>query len=273
MNKVPAIIDLRAFDEFKSGHLVGACHIEAKSLAQQLYLLPDKDRALILVGSAQDLGVANEFLSARGYQIAQQISSQEIKHWQDVLGWKMGTQSKRYWQPSPLLKHFVAQYSVPEGEALDYACGAGRDAVYLAMQGMKVFAVDYLADMQARVDHLAQTQQVSVSFVCRDLEAATPPNMPWPEDWHGRFSLLMVARYLHRPQLDNLSTLLAPGGYLLYQTFMQGAEHYGSPKNPNYLLKPDELRLRLRAQCEILEDKVFRLTDGRPVSHFIARKY
>jgi hypothetical protein len=65
--------------------------------------------------------------------------------------------------------------------------------------------------------------------------------------------------------------LLAPGGVLLYQTFMQGSEQFGSPRNPNYLLRPHELAQTF-AGLTILLDEVEYLEDGRPLSAFIARR-
>ena len=36
--------------------------------------------------------------------------------------------------------------------------------------------------------------------------------------------------------------LLAPGGVLIYETFMLGNEAFGKPSNPEFLLRPGELR-------------------------------
>jgi len=36
--------------------------------------------------------------------------------------------------------------------------------------------------------------------------------------------------------------LLAPGGVLIYETFMLGNEAYGKPSCTNFLLRPGELR-------------------------------
>ena len=35
---------------------------------------------------------------------------------------------------------------------------------------------------------------------------------------------------------------LAPGGVLVYETFLQGHERFGRPRNPDFLLRPGELR-------------------------------
>ena len=41
--------------------------------------------------------------------------------------------------------------------------------------------------------------------------------------------------------------MLAPGGVLIYETFMLGNEAYGKPSNPAFLLRPGELRDVVRA--------------------------
>jgi SAM-dependent methyltransferase len=66
-------------------------------------------------------------------------------------------------------------------------------------------------------------------------------NAPWPYA-DITFDAIVVCRYLHRPLLPLLAASLAPGGVLIYETFMQGHEAYGRPKNPDFLLRPNELR-------------------------------
>lgn len=69
-----------------------------------------------------------------------------------------------------------------------------------------------------------------------DLEGAD-----WP--LAGRqFAGIVVTNYLWRPRLPDLLALLAPGGVLIYETFMLGNETHGKPSNPDFLLRPGELR-------------------------------
>lgn len=125
------------------------------------------------------------------------------------------------------------------GRVLDLACGTGRHAIWLADQGFSVDAVDRdthaLGNMQGRPDihtHVA------------DLETGN-----WPADdphyaagYQGIYDGIIVSRYLFRPLLSTLTELLAPGGVLIYETFMLGNERYGRPSNPDFLLQPDELK-------------------------------
>ncbi len=116
------------------------------------------------------------------------------------------------------------------GTVLDLACGAGRNARWLAGQGWRVEAVDRDAAALAALRGVP-----GVSARQADLEAG-----PWP--YSGvRFAGIVVCRYLHRPLLPLLAHGLAPGGVLIYETFMLGQERIGRPRNPDYLLRPGEL--------------------------------
>ncbi|MFN3785907.1 MAG: class I SAM-dependent methyltransferase, partial [Thiothrix sp.] len=175
------------------------------------------------------------------------------------------------WQPAPLVERFVQtctpQYAIQPGIGVDIACGAGRDLVYLAMHGWRMTGIDYRADALQRAQQLAARQNVSVITLERDLETGQDPFSTWAD---ASVDLVCVVRYLHRPLFPYLKRILKPGGILIYQTFMQGAERFGSPRNPNFLLKPGELAA-LFADAEILLDDIETLEDGRPLSAFICR--
>ena len=56
-----------------------------------------------------------------------------------------------------------------------------------------------------------------------------------------QFGCVVVTNYLHRPLLSSIVGAVAEGGVLLYETFAQGNERFGHPRNPLYLLAPGEL--------------------------------
>ena len=118
------------------------------------------------------------------------------------------------------------------GRVLDLACGNGRHAIWLAGQGYQVDAVD--RDAQAVVG-MQDAPNINVSIA--DLETGN-----WPTG-NQRYDGIVVSRYLFRPLLKTLAGMLNPDGVLIYETFMLGNALYGRPSNPDYLLKPDELKL------------------------------
>lgn len=262
----PALIDLRVHEDFCQGHLPYACNLPMNRLADRMHQLPDTSQPLVLCGSADDLAMARHFLTDKGYQVVQQ------QLWHDSMAEMVDCRSARLWQASPLVESFVTDYashiSTQGKRGLDLACGAGRDAVYLAMNGWQMLGVDHRQDALTRVHQLAESQQVSVETLALDLETGQNPFSDWDE---ASFDLINVARYLHRPLFPYLKNLIAPQGVIIYHTFMQGSERFGSPKNPNFLLRPNEL-----ADCfdgwTIWQNRVMSLADGRPMSYFIAQK-
>jgi SAM-dependent methyltransferase len=138
-----------------------------------------------------------------------------------------------------VLQH--AQKIRPGGRVLDLACGYGRHARWLAAQGFKVLAVD--RDQEA----LASMQDISgISVQACDLEATDDP-------LEGKcFDAIVVSRYLYRPLLPQLPFFLASSGVLIYETFMCGQEQLGRPRNPDFLLYPDELLQVYSGMLEVL---------------------
>lgn len=122
------------------------------------------------------------------------------------------------------------------GRVLDLACGSGRHSRLLAAAGYAVLAVDRNAEALAGLAGIS-----GITTAHYDLEG---------DDWPlagQQFAGIVVTNYLWRPRLPELIKLLAPGGVLIYQTFMLGNEAYGKPSNPEFLLAPEELRQQVKA--------------------------
>jgi SAM-dependent methyltransferase len=125
---------------------------------------------------------------------------------------------------------------VPGGRMLDLACGSGRHVRLMARCGHPVLAVDRDAGALAALAGVS-----GVTVLAADLEG---------DDWPlagERFAGIVVTNYLWRPRLADLCALLAPGGVLIYETFMAGNEAYGKPSNPDFLLRSGELREVVRS--------------------------
>src|SRR5262249_29878181 len=136
---------------------------------------------------------------------------------------------------TPFLEQAVA--GLPRGRALDVACGTGRDAVYLALERYDVEAWDHDDDALARARDLARRHGVSIRTVRANPEAQEPAAFA-----DSAFELVACFRYLHRPLFPVMARALAPGGYLVYETFREGQERFGRPRRPRFLLHPGELR-------------------------------
>jgi SAM-dependent methyltransferase len=142
--------------------------------------------------------------------------------------------------PSPWVERWASLVK-PDAEVLDVACGHGRHTRYFAARGANVLAVDR---DEAALAALAGAERVRIMQA--DLE-----NRQWP--FAGdRFDAIVVANYLHRPLFPHLTAALRPDGILLYETFMLGNERFGSPRNPHFLLRPNELFEALSARLRVV---------------------
>jgi len=169
----------------------------------------------------------------------------------------------RLWRPSPYLESRLAL--VPRGRALDVAAGSGREAVFLAMHGFEVEAIDRAPEALEWANALAARHGVAIATHARDLEAA---GATLPRD---RFALVTVFRFLHRPLLPAIAAALAPGGHLIYETYRLGQERFGRPTHPRFLLWPGEL-LRAFAGLEILHAEEREPSGGPVMARVHARR-
>ena len=147
--------------------------------------------------------------------------------------------------PSPWLLN-NADLLRPGARVLDVACGAGRHALLLAAARFGVRAVDRNEGRIDRLRRAAGALQLRLDADVVDLEA---PDVDLGQD---AYDVILVVHYLHRPLFPALRRALAPGGLLLYETFLKGhAERYGKPSNPAFLLDPGELA-RLVAPLDVV---------------------
>lgn len=137
--------------------------------------------------------------------------------------------STEHGTPSAWVLRFL--HLIPAGgRVLDLACGKGRHTRLLADRGHPVTAVDIDVSglTEFRKNPLVEIRQI-------DLETGIRPFAS------EQFAAVLVCNYLHRPHFAWLADILLPGGALLMETFAEGNEAYGHPRNPDYLLAPGEL--------------------------------
>lgn len=135
---------------------------------------------------------------------------------------------------------------LPVGPVLDVAAGDGRNALWLAGQGLAVTALDIAPAAIARLQAAAAERQLAITTRVADLDAADALAGV------GMFASLVVCRF--KPSTGQWATLLAalqPGGRVLLCSFRRAQhERHGFPLD--YCLERAELSHCLCPQLRLL---------------------
>jgi len=126
-------------------------------------------------------------------------------------------------EPAKLLVEAVAD--IAPGRALDLACGAGRNAIWLARNGWEVVAVDGASE----AIRLVREHEPRVEGRVLDLETGAP--LPFEDD---SFDLAVILYYLHRPLFAEARRVVRPGGLIVTAVRTRGI-------NPRFCVSPGEL--------------------------------
>ena len=153
---------------------------------------------------------------------------------------------------------------LPAGASvLDIACGSGRHMKWLANLGHQVTGIDRSPEALLEAASYGAT-------VLADIE-----NGPWPL-MNGRnvqqFQALVVTNYLWRPLFPVMAESVAPGGFLIYETFSQGQETVGKPSRPDFLLQAGELLARFPEFRVIAFEEGFLENPPRFVQRLVAQR-
>jgi SAM-dependent methyltransferase len=147
---------------------------------------------------------------------------------------------ERYRQPGRFCGEdaldFLREYinELPSGDALDLAAGEGRNAVFLAQKGYRVTAIEKSPVGIAKAAAWAKEAGVELDLIEADLE-----NYSLPEE---AFDLVFCSNYTQRSLFPQMERALRTGGALMIQTYtVEQAGRERGPKNPEFLLQPNEL--------------------------------
>jgi 2-polyprenyl-3-methyl-5-hydroxy-6-metoxy-1,4-benzoquinol methylase len=136
-------------------------------------------------------------------------------------------------QPAQVVVDFA--HLLPKtGRVIDFACGTGGNALFLAKRGLECWAWDISDVVLNQLAAHAEKQQLNINAEVRDIE-----NEPLPTE---SYDVIVVTHFLNRSVCDQIIKMLKPQGLLFYQTFTISALTLGiGPKNPGYLLENNEL--------------------------------
>lgn len=133
-------------------------------------------------------------------------------------------------EPMGVLRQF--DHLLPStGRALDLACGAGGNALYLARLGLDTVGWDYAPSAVRNLAALADGLPLVAEL--RDVIASPPTG--------STFDVICVGHFLERALCPAIAAALRPGGLLYYQTFVRERVAPVGPSSGKFLLAPNEL--------------------------------
>jgi SAM-dependent methyltransferase len=188
--------------------------------------------------------------------------SMEVRDWDKRYRLREHPASDLDAAPTPLLVAAAAKL-VP-GKALDLACGAGRNALWLAEHGWDVTAVD---GAHAAIEILrarAAERSLKINAVVADLEKGEFEIEP------ARWDLVAMCYYLQRNLFDPAKRGVAPGGILISIVHINEPGEEDGP----HRLRPGQLE-KYFAGWEILyrhEGKASDAAHRRAVAEIVVRR-
>ncbi len=173
--------------------------------------------------------------------------------------------SRDNYEPAPFLVENVAL--LPKGRVLDVAMGYGRNAIYRAGLGFQVDGVDISAAAVRYAGEAARKSGVSISVRAANLEGE------YKIEKNGYDGIICFS-YLQRSLIPQIKAGLRRGGVVVYETFLVDQAQWGKPKNPDYLLKHNELLEMFRNfRCLRYREGVFENgKDRRAIASIVAEK-
>lgn len=262
----PALIDARPEPDFLAAHAPTAVGISLEELRDRAHELPPREVPLCVTDAdTRRAEEAAAFLRQRGHDVT-------VIGWDRATATASGPSDAHLWRPNPFLVEAFERIqkgredaACDHRRALDLACGSGRDAVWVAMRGYEVDAIDILPDALQRAEDLAHRCGVQVHALRQDLERQ-------PHLGRSCYDLVTVFRFLHRALFPLIRDAVAPGGYIVYETFHEHNRQTGSrPLSLDHLLWTGELVDAFNGfELLIVRDAVER--GGRYFSCLLARR-
>lgn len=124
----------------------------------------------------------------------------------------------------------------PPGRALDLACGAGRNSLFLARNGWTVTAVDSSVEALKILSRRSSEEKLSINIVCADLE-----KNEFTTDAEA-FELVADFFFLQRNLWPLVQRAVSPSGIFVAEIFVRDNSPEMESLNPDYMLEAGELR-------------------------------
>lgn len=205
-----------------------------------------------------------------------------INHYGDVLDLLdekvAGVQWDRFYKERPRPVPFLTQNTLPDENlaaflssgvpvrsAVELGCGEGRNAIYMARQGIDVTAYDGSSEAIKNAERLMAAAGVQVHFICEDVIKAAIS---------GQFDFVYDSGLLHHlaphrrlTYLELLQRILKPGGYFGLTCFAWGEncgeemddwEYYDHPFNSGLAFRKERLIELFQPHFKVIEIRKYR---------------
>jgi tellurite methyltransferase len=170
--------------------------------------------------------------------------------------------------PTALLAEWVPRLTT--GRSLDVACGAGRNALFLATEGYSVDAVDIAERALERGRAAAEKRGLPIRWIAADLDGDIDTVLP-----AASYDLIVWVRYVNAALMPQLLRRLDPGGHLICEQHLITTAEVVGPRGEEFRLQPGELRNSV-AELEVLDyrEGLVRDPDGRTagLAQIVARR-
>jgi len=174
------------------------------------------------------------------------MSKLDLEKWNQ----RYAEDSYRKTNPVTLVADWLPE--VPLGKALDVACGAGRNALFLAQAGYRVDAIDISPEGLKIARRQAVEQGLEINWIAHDFDQ--------PFDFDTDYDLILVMWYVNLELVTRLCKCLAPGGYLLCQEHLNIDAEVNGPANRDFRVSPGALRAAVTELEVLLYDESIETT-------------
>ena len=139
---------------------------------------------------------------------------------------------------------FITEYAqLAKGRnALDIACGNGRQSKYLTTLGFEVDALDISSVAIAQLQSIPHINAMEVDFDTYRLK-------------ENSYDLIVCTYFLERKLFPQMLEALKPDGIILMETFVDHKDNGRKATNPTFRLKEGELEAYFSQHCELVHMK------------------
>jgi len=153
---------------------------------------------------------------------------------QDRKKWNLRYAEDSYHKNNPVTLVEDWLPSLPVGKALDVACGAGRNTIFLAEAGFQVDAIDISPEGLRQTAEKAAEKGLVITCIEHDFDE--------PYAFATHYDLILVLWYVDLGLIKQLCDCLAPGGFLICEEHLRSEQEVIGPGNPDFRVAPGALR-------------------------------